>query len=29
MTHNPKHVILISIDDLRFDAVRWQPDQRY
>ncbi len=29
MTHDPKHVILISIDDLRFDAVRWQPDQRY
>lgn len=26
---SPKHIILISIDDLRFDAVRWQPDQRY
>ncbi|MFH1746334.1 MAG: hypothetical protein ABIG44_04745 [Planctomycetota bacterium] len=25
----PRHVILISIDDLRFDAVRWQPEQRY
>jgi len=24
-----RHVILVSIDDLRFDAVRWQPDQRY
>ena len=24
-----RHVILISIDDLRFDAVRWQSDQRY
>jgi hypothetical protein len=25
----PRHVILVSIDDLRFDAVRWQPEQRY
>ncbi len=26
---NAQHVFLISIDALRFDAVRWQPDQRY
>ena len=26
---NVRHVILISIDALRFDAVRHQPDQRY
>lgn len=24
-----RHVVMISIDALRFDAVRWQPDQRY